>query len=75
MRVVHVISNTDLAASKNIGLGGGKQAQVKIEVFNVFNRPQVNGFSNLSISNSGFGQINTQGGFMRMTQVMIRFSW
>jgi hypothetical protein len=69
------IINTDVSAAKNINLGGSKQAQIKLEVFNIFNRPQLNGFSNLSVSNSGFGQINTQGGFMRMTQVSFRFTF
>ncbi len=67
--------NVDLSAQKNINLGGSKQAQVKIEVFNVFNRPQFNGFSSLTVGNGSFGQINTQAGFMRMTQVSFRYSF
>jgi hypothetical protein len=33
------------------------------------------GFSSLTLGNSNFGQINSQGGFMRMTQLSFRFSW
>jgi hypothetical protein len=69
------IINTDLSVAKNIGLSGGKQAQVKIEVVNVFNRPQFAGLDSTSLGSSTFGQIVSQGGFMRMTQVMFRFSW
>src|SRR5262249_43387 len=39
------IINTDIAAQKNIPLGGSRQGQLRIEVFNLFNRPQLNGFS------------------------------
>ena len=69
------IINTDLSVSKNIGLGGSKQAQVKIEVVNLFNRPQFNGLASTVQGNSSFGLINSQGGFMRMTQIMFRFSF
>ena len=69
------IINTDISAQKNVGLGGGKQAQVKVEVFNIFNRPQLAGISSLTQGSGSFGQINSQGGFMRMTQVSFRYSW
>jgi hypothetical protein len=69
------ILNTDISAAKNIGLGGGKQAQLKIEVFNLFNRPQLAGFNSLTLGSSAFGQITSQGGFMRMTQVSFRFTF
>jgi len=67
------IINTDIAIQKNFRLGGSKTAQFKAEVFNLFNRPQLNGFSSLTVGNGTFGQINTQGGFMRMTQLSFRF--
>jgi hypothetical protein len=69
------IINTDLSVQKNVGFSGGKTAQIKIEVVNLFNRVQLNGFSSLTQGSSAFGVINTQGGFMRMTQVMFRYSW
>jgi len=69
------IINTDLSAAKNIDLSGGKQAQIKIEIINLFNRVQLNGFSSTTQGNSAFGVINAQSGFMRITQVMFRFTW
>jgi len=69
------IINTDIAAQKNIPLGGSKQGQFRVEVFNLFNRPQLAGFASLTQGNSNFGQITSQGGFMRMTQLSFRFSW
>jgi hypothetical protein len=69
-------TQTDLSVSKNIGLGGSKQAQIKIEIVNLFNRVQLRGNQmNTTQGNSAFGTIVSQGGFMRLTQVMFRYSW
>jgi trimeric autotransporter adhesin len=69
-------TETDLSVAKNFGLGGGKQAQIKIEVVNLFNRVQLRGNQmNTTQGNSAFGTIVSQGGFMRLTQVMFRYSW
>ena len=68
------IINTDLSFAKNVNVGQRRQAQVKIEIFNLFNRPQLAGI-NTTFGNSNFGQITSQGGFMRMTQVSFRYSW
>jgi hypothetical protein len=69
-------TQTDLSVSKNLGLGGGRQAQIKIEIINLFNRVQLRGNQmNTTQGNSAFGTIVSQGGFMRLTQVMFRYSW
>jgi hypothetical protein len=69
------IINTDLSASKNFNMSGGKQFQVKLEIVNVFNRVQLNGLASTTQAASNFGVINAQSGFMRMTQVMFRFTF
>ena len=68
------IKNTDVSLSKNIGLSGGKSAQIKVEVINLFNRVQTNSI-NVTAGNSAYGQISSQSGFMRVTQVMFRFTF
>jgi hypothetical protein len=69
-------TETDLSVSKNIGLPAGKQVQIKLEVINLFNRVQLRGNQMNTIQgNSAFGTIVSQGGFMRTTQVMFRYSW
>jgi hypothetical protein len=69
-------TQTDLSVAKNLGLGGGKQAQIKIEIINLFNRVQLRGNQmNTTQGNSAFGTIVSQGGFMRTTQVMFRYSF
>ena len=69
-------TQTDLSVSKSINLVGGKQVQVKIEVINLFNQVQLRGNQmNTTQGSSAFGTIVSQGGFMRTTQVMFRYSW
>ena len=67
--------NTDLSASKNINLTGGKTIQVKLEIVNLFDRVQLNGLASTTQAAANFGVINAQSGFMRMTQIMIRYSF
>ncbi|MCU1382980.1 MAG: Outer rane receptor for ferrienterochelin and colicin, partial [Acidobacteria bacterium] len=66
--------NTDLSVSKNFGLGGGKSAQLKFEVINLFNRVQTNSIATTA-GTSTFGQISSQSGFMRLSQIMFRYSF
>jgi hypothetical protein len=69
--------NTDVNFQKNFRLGGSKQAQIKLEVLNLFNRPTVRalqGNSTYAPGNS-FGQTTLQSGFMRIMQFMFRFSF
>jgi hypothetical protein len=68
------IKSTDLSFSKSIGLSGGRSAQIKVEMINLFNRVQTNSI-NVTAGNSAFGQITSQSGFMRLTQVMFRFTF
>ncbi len=69
--------NTDVNFQKNFRLGGSKQAQVKIEVLNLFNRPTVRGLSggNTFAPGNSFGTTTSQSGFMRIMQFMFRFSF
>jgi hypothetical protein len=70
-----VQTETDLSVSKSISLGS-KQVQVKIEIINLFNQVQVRGNQmNTTQGNSAFGTIVSQGGFMRTTQVMFRYTF
>jgi len=69
--------NVDASFMKTFRLGESKTAQVKVEMLNLFNRVEVTGTSSSAnnVSNSSFGQINNQAGFMRITQVMFRYSF
>jgi hypothetical protein len=67
--------NTDVSLAKSLALGGGKTAQIRIEVFNLFNRVATLGFASVSFGQPTFGRITAQQNFMRMTQLMFRLSW
>ena len=64
-------NNWDFAAAKSLRLGGRIWAELRVEVLNVTNTVKVIGPIHLA-GNAGFGQIRTQSGFMRMTQLMFR---
>jgi hypothetical protein len=69
-------ATVDASFMKNFRLGGSRVVQLKIETLNLFARPGLRtmlGTNN--ISNSTFGQTNSQAGFMRITQVMFRYSF
>jgi hypothetical protein len=67
--------NVDGVFIKNFSLGS-KTAQIKIEMLNLFNRVQVRALSGRNnASNTNFGQTGVQAGFMRITQMMFRFSF
>jgi len=68
------IKNTDVSFSKSIGLSGGRSAQIKLEIVNLFNRVQTNSIG-VTAGSAAFGQISSQSGFMRLTQVMFRYSF
>ena len=48
---------------------------MKVEVFNLLNRVQTQGFASVRTGDATFGQINAMNGFMRTTQIMFRYSW
>jgi hypothetical protein len=68
--------NVDAAFMKIFRLGEGKTALVKVEMLNLFNRVNVQaGLNANTVGNANFGQITNQAGFMRITQVMFRYSF
>ena len=61
---------------KDLHVGSTRAAQLKVEVLNPFNRVNVRALRGAgTFGNSNFGQTNIQAGFMRITQIMFRFSF
>jgi protein involved in ribonucleotide reduction len=68
--------NVDAVFIKSFRFGGSKTAQLKIETLNLLNRVNVRALQGANtVGNSNFGQTTTQAGFMRITQIMFRFSF
>jgi trimeric autotransporter adhesin len=69
-------SNVDASFIKNIRLAGKKAAQLKIEIINVLNRPNVRTLQGQNtFGNANFGRTSLQAGFMRQLQFMFRFNF
>ncbi|MBZ5560332.1 MAG: TonB-dependent receptor [Acidobacteriia bacterium] len=67
--------NVDGVFIKNLRFGT-KTAQIKIEMLNLLDRVQTRALtSRNTVGNSNLGQIGVQAGFMRITQVMFRYSF
>ncbi len=70
-------NNWDFVASKDIRMGGSRRAQIRLEMLNITNtvKAAATGAGNRSFGNAAFGRVDTQRGFMRLTQLMFRFSF
>ena len=66
-------ANVDGVFIKNLRFGT-QTAQIKIEMLNLLNRVNVRA-NRTTFGNSNFGQIGVQAGFMRITQIMFRYSF
>jgi hypothetical protein len=68
--------NLDAVVMKNFRFGGSKVGQIKVEVLNALNRPNVRTIQGANtFGSSNFGQTTIQAGFMRIAQLMFRFSF
>ncbi len=67
-------NNWDFVASKDVKLVGNARGQLRIEVLNVTNTVKTVG-PNSVFGQAAFGQITSQRGFMRLTQIMFRMSF
>jgi hypothetical protein len=68
--------NVDAVVQKDIGMTGGWKGQVRLEVLNLLNRPNVRALQGANtVGSSNFGQTNLQSGFMRILQFSFRMSF
>jgi hypothetical protein len=67
--------NVDAVFMKNFKVGEAKTAQVKVEMLNLLNRVNVTTASSNNVTSGTFEQIGNQAGFMRIMQVMFRYSF
>jgi hypothetical protein len=69
-------ANVDAVFIKDFRMGGSLRLQLKIEELNLFNRVNVRALQGANtVGNSNFGQTTIQAGFMRISQIMFRFSF
>jgi trimeric autotransporter adhesin len=68
-------NSTDLAINKDIRLGGGKRAGLKLEIINLFDNPWYAAMTSVAYGNTNFGKVESQGNYSRTMQVTGRFSF
>jgi hypothetical protein len=68
------IFNTDMSILKNIMFGGGKSVQLRLEAFNLFNKP-IWGDPDMNMSSSTYGRINNTRSPMRELQLGVKFAF
>ena len=67
-------NNWDFVAAKQVRLGGSRRGEIKIEMLNITNTVKTTG-PVATVGSATFGQIRTQSGFMRLTQLTFRMSF
>ncbi len=67
-------NNIDFVAAKQVRMGGTRRGEIRLEVLNLTNTVKVTG-PVTTVGSATFGQIRTQSGFMRLTQLTFRFSF
>ena len=67
--------NWDIVFTKTTSVGGPYKFQLRFEMLNLFNQVKVNNGGNGQVGGSSFGQITSQAGFMRITQISFRMLW
>jgi hypothetical protein len=68
-------NSTDLAINKDIRLGGGKRAGLRLEIINVFDNPWYAAMTSVAFGNANFGKVESQGNYSRTFQITGRFSF
>jgi hypothetical protein len=67
-------NNIDFVAAKQVRMGGNRRGELRLEVLNLTNTVKTTG-PVATLGSATFGQIRTQSGFMRLTQLTFRFSF
>jgi hypothetical protein len=67
-------NNWDFVASKDVRMGGGRRAQIRLEVLNITNTVKADA-PTTTLGSAAFGRVSRQRGFMRLTQLMFRYSF
>ena len=67
-------NNWDFSAAKQVRLGGDMRGEIKLEILNLTNTVKTTG-PVVTVGSTNFGEIRTQSGFMRLTQLTFRMSF
>ncbi|HYB94489.1 MAG TPA: TonB-dependent receptor [Vicinamibacterales bacterium] len=68
-------NSTDMALSKDVGLGGQRRLNVRVDMINVFNNPWFVALGSSAFGNANFGRVTAQANYSRTMQVTGRVSF
>lgn len=68
-------NSTDVALSKDVGLGGNRRVTVRLDVINLFNNPWYAALGSVAHGNANFGRVTAQANYSRTMQVTGRLSF
>ncbi len=68
-------NSTDVGINKDLRLGGGRRATLRLEIINLFDNPWYAAMQSVSSNNANFGRVTSQGNYSRTYQITGRFSF
>jgi trimeric autotransporter adhesin len=68
-------NSTDVAINKDIRLGGGRRATLRLEIINLFDNPWYAAMQSVASGNANFGRVTSQGNYSRTMQITGRISF
>ncbi|HEX8031775.1 MAG TPA: TonB-dependent receptor [Vicinamibacterales bacterium] len=68
-------NSTDLAINKDIPMGSGRRAGLRLEIINLFDNPWYAAMTSVAYGNTNFSKVESQGNYSRTMQITARFSF
>ena len=68
-------NSTDVAINKDVRMGSGRRATIRLEIINLFDNPWYAAMSSIAFGNANFGRVTSQGNYSRTFQLTGRFSF
>lgn len=68
-------NSTDLGINKELPLGGGRRATIRMEIINLFDNPWYASLASTAHGNTNFGRVTAQANYSRTLQLTARYSF
>jgi hypothetical protein len=68
-------NSTDVAINKDLRMGAGRRATIRLEIINLFDNPWYAAMQSVAFGNANFGRVTSQGNYSRTMQITGRFTF